>query len=87
MDVFHLIETIKCRYHLNAVDMWNPQLESITDEAYLKRVKAALDANDLIVNNYATDGANLWDPDPEIRKKKCGILPAERQGCGKSWGG
>ena len=33
MDVFHLIETIKCRYHLNAVDMWNPQLESITDEA------------------------------------------------------
>ena len=35
MDVFHLIETIKCRYHLNAVDMWNPQLESITDEAYL----------------------------------------------------
>lgn len=23
MDVFHLIETIKCRYHLNAVDMWN----------------------------------------------------------------
>ena len=62
MDVFHLIETIKCRYHLNAVDMWNPQLESITDEAYLKRVKAALDANDLIVNNYAMDGANLWDP-------------------------
>lgn len=51
MDVFHLIETIKCRYHLNAVDMWNPQIESITDEAYLKRVKAALDANDLIVNN------------------------------------
>ena len=69
MDVFHLIETIKCRYHLNAVDMWNPQLESITDEAYLKRVKAALDANDLIVNNYAMDGANLWDPDPEIRKR------------------
>lgn len=67
--MFHLIETIKCRYHLNAVDMWNPQLESITDEAYLKRVKAALDANDLIVNNYATDGANLWDPDPEIRKR------------------
>ena len=49
--------------------MWNPQLESITDEAYLKRVKAALDANDLIVNNYAMDGANLWDPDPEIRNR------------------
>ena len=34
MDVFHLIETIKCRYHLNAVDMWNPQLESITAVSY-----------------------------------------------------
>ena len=69
MDVFTMIETIKYRYRLDAVDMWNPQMLSITDFDYLGKIKDALLRAGITVCNYAIDGANIWDPDPELRKR------------------
>ena len=69
MDVFTMIATVKHRYRLDAIDMWNPMMLSITDTNYLGKIKEALAREDMTICNYAVDGANIWDPDPVIRKR------------------
>ena len=69
MDVFTMIETVKYRYGLGAIDMWNPQMLSITDEEYLGKIRNKLRREEMTLCNYSIDGANIWDPDPEIRKR------------------
>ncbi|GIP20795.1 sugar phosphate isomerase/epimerase [Paenibacillus sp. J22TS3] len=75
MDVFGYLETVKYRYHLDAVDLWNAQIAQRTnsllilaDESYLVKVREALDEKGLRLVNLAVDTAHLWDPDPEIRE-------------------
>ncbi len=68
MDVFGYLESCKYRYHLDTADIWNGMLTS-TDEAYLKKVKAALDERELTLVNLCVDGAHIWEDDPDLREK------------------
>jgi len=74
MDVFGYLESVKYRYRLDAVDLWNAQIAertqpllTLADETYLKKVREALDERGLRLINLAVDTAHLWDPDPDMR--------------------
>ncbi len=75
MDVFGYLETVKYRYRLDAVDLWNAQIAerttpllTLADDSYLRKVREALDERELRLINLAVDTAHLWDPDPEMRE-------------------
>ncbi|OXS57704.1 xylose isomerase [Cohnella sp. CIP 111063] len=74
MDVFGYLESVKFRYGLDAVDLWNAQIAerttpllTLADDSYLKKVREALDEKGLRLVNLAVDTAHLWDPDPDRR--------------------
>lgn len=76
MDVFGYLETVRYRYHLNAVDLWNAQIAERTlpflqlyGESALRKVKEALDERELRLANIAVDTAHVWDPDPQVRER------------------
>lgn len=68
MDVFGYLESMKYRYGLNAVDIWNGFLSS-TDEDYLKKVKDGLEERELVLVDLCVDGAHLWEDDPDDRER------------------
>jgi sugar phosphate isomerase/epimerase len=68
MDVFGYLESCRFRYGLDAANIWNGMLTS-TDEAYLKKVREALDERNLKLCVLTTDGTHVWDPDPAVRAK------------------
>lgn len=74
LDVFGYLETIKYRYHLDAVDMYNRFISDnskpiikLADDSYLHKVRKALDEKGLKVVNYSADAASIWDADPDKR--------------------
>ncbi|WP_062109255.1 sugar phosphate isomerase/epimerase family protein [Bacillus niameyensis] len=73
MDIFGYLETVKYRYGLNTVDLWNGQFANRSFESpdldYVKKIREALDERELTLINYAVDGAHIWDPDPEKREQ------------------
>ncbi len=76
MDIFHYLESVKYRYHLNTVDLWNgfiteykDGLRFLPDEAYLQQIKDVMDEEELTLVNFAIDGAHIWDPDPDKREQ------------------
>lgn len=76
MDIFGYLETVKHRYSMNEVDLWNGfftkkegPLWILPEEGYIKKIREALDEREMTVVNFAIDGAHLWDPDPEFRKR------------------
>jgi sugar phosphate isomerase/epimerase len=76
MDIFGYLETMKYRYRLNAVDLWNgffdTQLDGLLvlpDESVMKKIREALDERELTVANICIDGAHLIDQDQAIREK------------------
>lgn len=68
MDVFGYLESCKYRYGLGAADIWTGFLTG-TDEAYLKKVRAALDERDLVLADLCVDNAHIWEDNPDARKK------------------
>lgn len=75
MDVFGYLETVKYRYGLDAVDLWNGffadgtgELCRVPDEDYIRKIRQALDERELILANFAIDKAHIWDPDPVERE-------------------
>src|SRR5437868_5703342 len=66
MDVFGYLESCRHRYGLDAANIWNGMLTS-TDEAYLKKVREALDERNLSLCVLTTDNTHVWDPDPAVR--------------------
>ncbi|MFC5447390.1 sugar phosphate isomerase/epimerase family protein [Paenibacillus aestuarii] len=76
MDLFGYLETVRYRYRLDAVDLWNgffvnreaPIWELPADDELLK-IKRNLDERQLTVANMAVDRAHLWDPDPDVREQ------------------
>ena len=68
IDVFGYLESCRYRYGLGAADIWNGMLDS-TDEAYLLKVKDALDERELVLVNLCVDGAHIWEDDPDVREK------------------
>lgn len=76
MDVFGYLETVKYRYRLDTVDLWNGffvdrsgPIPKLADEDYIRKIKEALDEKEMTVVNFAIDGAHLWDPDPDMRAR------------------
>ncbi|MEK8127632.1 TIM barrel protein [Paenibacillus filicis] len=75
MDTFGYLESSKYRYNLSTVDLWNgtfpgvmEDIFKVPDEAYIHKLRQALDEKDMTVVNIAVDGAHLWDADPDRRK-------------------
>lgn len=76
MDIFHYLETVKYRYRMDTVDIWNGMIAEIDgsllrlpDEDYIKKIREALDEKEMTVVNFAVDGAHIWDPDPDMRER------------------
>lgn len=84
MDVFGYLESCKYRYNLSAANIWNGMLTS-TDDAYLKKVREALDERGLALACLTCDGCHIWDPDPEVRKKYYALAMASLK-AGKTLG-
>jgi sugar phosphate isomerase/epimerase len=68
MDIFGYLESCRHRYGLDAANIWNGMLTSM-DEAYLKKVREALDERNLKLCVLTTDSTHVWDPDPALRAK------------------
>ncbi|MEK8129587.1 TIM barrel protein [Paenibacillus filicis] len=77
MDVFGYLETVKYRYRMDVVDLWNgffidrsaTPIMTLADESYIRKIREALDEKEMKVVNFAIDGAHIWDPDPDMRQK------------------
>jgi len=67
MDIFHQLETIKYRYHVNAVGIWSGFFPT-TDDAFIQKVARGLKDREMVLANLAVDGANAWHDDPERRE-------------------
>ncbi|BBI36589.1 sugar phosphate isomerase/epimerase family protein [Cohnella abietis] len=75
MDTFGYLESSKYRYRLDTVDLWNgafigvrDDIFSLPDEAYITKLREAIDEKEMKVVNIAVDGAHMWDEDPDKRK-------------------
>ncbi len=67
MDVYGYLESCKYRYHLGSADIWNGMLPS-TDDAFLAKVREALDERELVLANLCVDGAHIWEDDYATRQ-------------------
>ena len=68
MDIFHMLETLKFRYRVNAVGIWNGFFAS-TEDDYVQKICEALKQREMVLSNLAVDGANVWSDDPEKRER------------------
>lgn len=75
MDIFGYLETVKYRYGLDTVDLYNgffvdksKPVWKLADEDYLVKIREALDEKGMTVVNFAIDTASLWDKDVEKRE-------------------
>jgi len=76
MDIFGYLETVKFRYRMDVVDLWNgffidrssKPIMKLAEESYIRKIREALDEKEMRVVNFAIDGAHLWDPDKEMRQ-------------------
>jgi len=56
-DIYHFLEMVKHRYHVDAVDIWNGFLpQEQINETFAKEIKKALDELELVVPNLCIDG-------------------------------
>lgn len=69
MDLFHQLESIRYRYGLQAVGIWNGFLAS-TEDAYLAKVRQALDEKAMTVPSLACDWCAVWADDEAEREKQ-----------------
>jgi sugar phosphate isomerase/epimerase len=76
MDIFGYLETVRHRYGLQSVDLWNGFFTNRDDPFYpiagddtLRKIKKSLEEKELTVANFAVDRAHIWDPDPDIRAR------------------
>lgn len=75
MDIFGYLESMRFRYNLNTVDLWNGQFCARKDnlwqppeEKLIKQIRAALDERELTLINIAVDSAHIWEDDAEQRE-------------------
>lgn len=75
MDIFGYLETVKYRYNLSAVDLYNgffvdksKPVWELADDSYLRKIREALDEKEMTVVNIAIDTACLWDPNEDLRE-------------------
>jgi len=68
MDVFGYLETCRYRYGVDLADIWTGFLPS-RDEAYLRKVREALDEREMGLADLCVDGAHVWEDKAEDREK------------------
>jgi len=75
MDIFGYLETVKYRYNLSTVDLYNgffvdksKPVWELADNSYLRKIREALDEKEMTVVNLAIDTACLWDTDKESQE-------------------
>ncbi|MDZ4717289.1 MAG: TIM barrel protein [Roseiflexaceae bacterium] len=68
IDLFGYLESCRYRYDLRTADIWNGMLTS-TEDAYLAKVKQALDERELTLENLCVDGPHIWEDDPAVREQ------------------
>jgi len=54
-DIYHFLEMVKYRYHVNAVDIWSGFIPQ-TDEGFARSIKKSIDELGLVVANLCIDG-------------------------------
>ncbi|QHW29783.1 sugar phosphate isomerase/epimerase [Paenibacillus rhizovicinus] len=69
MDIFHQLESIRYRYGLNAVGIWNGFLTS-TEDTYLAKIRQALDEKQMTLPSLACDWCAVWADDEAEREKQ-----------------
>ncbi|GAA3405934.1 hypothetical protein GCM10020370_31010 [Paenibacillus hodogayensis] len=74
MNVFGYLETVKHRYGLETVDLWNGLYEERSEYVWtpandevLHDIRAALEERRLRLSNIAIDRAHVWEPDEQVR--------------------
>lgn len=65
-DVFGYLDALKYRYHLEWADIWTGFLPSL-DDAFIRKVRRAMDDRDVRLANLCVDGPHLWCDDPAER--------------------
>ena len=68
IDLFGYLESCRYRYQLHTADIWNGMLAG-TDDAYLAKVRRALDERELTLVNLCVDGPHIWEDDPAVREQ------------------
>lgn len=68
MDVFGYLESCRHRYHVDSADIWNGMMPT-TDDAFLRKMKVALEERELELANLCVDGAHIWEDDAGAREK------------------
>jgi sugar phosphate isomerase/epimerase len=68
MDVFGYVESCKYRYGLDAADIWSAFLTS-QEDAYLKKIREALDDREMVLADLCVDGAHIWEDSADAREK------------------
>lgn len=68
IDAFGYLESCKYRYGLDAADFWNGIIGT-TDEAYIRKVREALDDREMCCVNYHADGCHVWEDAADARER------------------
>jgi sugar phosphate isomerase/epimerase len=80
MDVFGYLESCRYRYHLSTADLWCGLLGRDPDvylqDAFIERVRRAIDERGLTLVNYHADGCHVWEDNAAVREKHLAL--AER---------
>lgn len=68
IDLFGYLESCRYRYQLRSADIWNGMILS-TEDAYLLKVKDALEERELELANLCVDQAHIWEDDAGAREQ------------------
>ncbi|MFC5650461.1 sugar phosphate isomerase/epimerase family protein [Paenibacillus solisilvae] len=77
MDIFGYLESVKFRYRLDTVDLWNgffgtedeSGLVLLPGEEKIRKIREAIDEKGLTVANIALDGVHLIDQGADLRER------------------
>jgi len=72
-DVFGYLDALKYRYHLEWADIWTGFLPSL-DDAFIRKVRQAMDDRGVRLANLCVDGPHLWCDDPAERATHRGMM-------------
>ncbi len=65
-DVFRYLDLLRFRYHVRHADIWSGFFPSFED-AFVSKVREALDRNELTLANLCVDGPCVWMDDADAR--------------------
>ncbi len=72
-DVFGYLDALRYRYHLEWADIWTGFLPSL-DDAFIRKVRQAMDDRGVRLANLCVDGPHLWCDDADERAAHRGTM-------------